>query len=366
MSAAVSGSFRKLKPSNRFFIQSDFPVKQHVKRNLITAIKFALSIAILAYLFNTARQDDQFDGFLTSQKHWGWIALGFLGCLGAHLISFFRWRVMVRALDLPFTMFDAVRIGFISSFFSLFAFGVLGGDTLRAFYVTRQIRDRAPEAICSVIADRVLGLLTMFSFASVAFLMLDTASIASEHPGKLATLNYACMIVLAFTAVGIAGVITVFLSPQIVKTNWYRRLYTLPRIGSIISRLTEVVLVYRSKPGAVMICVLMSVGVNLCFVVSIYSMAAGLTQSYPSLANHFLIEPISMVANAAPLPGGLGGMELAVKFLYEAFSYNTGVIVAFSFRFALLCISALGAVFWFMNRSKVADVIEKNVQNPVD
>jgi hypothetical protein len=111
----------------------------------------------------------------------------------------------------------------------------------------------------------------------------------------------------------------------------------------------------------------MSIGVNVCFVISIYSIARGLTQSYPSLSAHFLIEPISMVANAAPLPGGLGGMELALSFLYETFSCKTGVIVAFAFRFALLCISALGAVFWFMNRSKVAKVIEiapDSVSNP--
>ena len=36
-------------------------------------------------------------------------------------------------------------------------------------------------------------------------------------------------------------------------------------------------------------------------------------------------------------------MELALKFLYEAFSCETGVIVGFAFRFSLLCVSALGA-----------------------
>ncbi len=335
-------------------------LNDHVKRYLITAIKFALSIGILAYLFysSRAKAPEQFDGFLSRPKEWGWVGLAFAGCFGAHLFSFFRWRVLVRALDLPFTLFDAIRIGFISSFFSLFAFGVIGGDTLRAFYVTRQIRDRAPEAISSVVADRVIGLLTMFLFASIAFLMIDTTSIAIQHPGKLATLNYACKVVLGFTSVGIAGVITIFLAPQIIKTRLYRRLYSIPKIGVIIARLTEVIMAYRRKPGTIFVCLLMSIGVNLCFVISIYSMARGLTQSYPAFSDHFLIEPISMVANAAPLPGGLGGMELALQFLYETFSCQTGVIVAFAFRFALLCISAMGAIFWFMNRSKVAAAID--------
>jgi uncharacterized protein (TIRG00374 family) len=329
---------------------------------LITGVKFALSIGILVYLFYSARAEDPelFDGFMSREKRWGWVGLGFLSCFLAHMFSFFRWRVLVRALDLPFTLFDAIRIGFISTFFSLFAFGVIGGDTLRAFYVTRQVRDRAPEAICSVVADRVIGLMTMFSFASIAFLLIDTSAIASEHPGKFATLNFVCKVVLGATSAGFLGMITLFLAPQIVKTKLYQRLYAIPKTGPITERLTEVVMTYRSKPVAVLVCFLMSVGVNACFVISIYSMARGLTEVYPTVANHFMIEPISMVANAIPLPGGVGGMEFAMKLLYETFGFGTGVIVAFAFRFALLCISAAGAGFWFLNRSKVAEVMESS------
>ena len=161
-----------------------------------------MSIAILVYLFNTARKNDQFELLFTTEQQWGWIAIAFLACLGAHLIGFCRWRIMVRALDLPFTIVDAVRIGFIGLFFNLFAFGVIGGDTLRAFYVTRQIKDRAPEAISSVVADRLIGILTMFLIASIAFLFLDTTKFETEHPAKLATINYACQIVLGVTTIG--------------------------------------------------------------------------------------------------------------------------------------------------------------------
>jgi len=341
----------------------DQPVKdQSVKRYVITAIKFAVSIGILIYLFRSARASDPelFDGFMTREKNWSWIGIGFVSCFAAHMFSFFRWRVLVRALDLPFTLFDAVRIGFISAFFSLFAFGVIGGDTLRAFYVTRQVRDRAPEAICSVVADRVIGLMTMFSFASIAFLMIDMTGIAQENPAKFATLNFVCRVVQGVTAAGFAGAMTLFLAPQIVRTNWYQKLCKIPKTGPILQRLTAVALVYRSKPLAVLFCFLMSVGVNVCFVISIYSMARGMTEIYPTLADHFLIEPIAMVANAIPLPGGVGGMEFAMKLLYETFNHRGGVLVAFAFRFALLCVSAMGAAFWFMNRSKVADVIENS------
>lgn len=324
-----------------------------IKRNLITTIKFSVSIGILWYLFTTAQNDDQFEKFLSQPKYWGWVGIGFVSCILANLISFLRWRVMVRALGLPFTRFDAIRIGFIGSFFGLFAFGIIGSDTLRTFYVSRQVKNRMPEAICSVVADRIVGLITMFSFASVAFLMLDFENIASTHPGKLQTLNYACRIVLAVTLICLMGVFIVILAPQLAKNKTFKWLLRLPRIGNLFRKLSDVVLTYRSQPKAVLSALAMSLLVNFCFVISIYSLAIGLTNSAPTFPDHLLIEPISMVANAAPLPGGLGGMELALKFLYEAFSCETGVIVGFAFRFSLFCVSALGAIFWFLNRKKV-------------
>lgn len=326
-----------------------------IKRNLTTAIKFSLSIGILWYLFTTVERDDQFEKFLSQPKYWGWVGIGFLSCILANLISFLRWRVMVRAIGLPFTYFDAIRIGFIGSFFGLFAFGIIGSDTLRAFYVTRQNKDRRPEAICSVVADRIIGLITVFSFASLAFLSLDFENIATAHPGKLQTLNYACRIVFGVTVMCLAGVFSVILAPHLARTQSFELLPRLPWIGILFAKLFNVVIIYRGQPKSVLLAIAMSLGINLCFVISIYSLATGLTNSAPSLREHLLIEPISMFANAAPLPGGLGGMELALNFLYEAFSCETGVIVGFSFRFSLLCVSALGAIFWFLNWQRVND-----------
>jgi uncharacterized protein (TIRG00374 family) len=338
-------------------------LNEKTKSVVVTCIKFALSIAILAYLFNTASQDAQFDNFFSTPKKWGWIVAGFLACLAAHMIGFFRWQMMVRALGLPFSAIDAVRIGFIGLFFNLFAFGVIGGDTLRAFYVTQQMKDRIPEAISSVVADRVIGLLTMFTIASAAFLWFDVNNMQTENPNDLQLIKYVCQVVMVLTLVGYAGIAVLFCAPWLTKLGWYQKLMKLPKVGSIIERLTEVVSIYRSRPGAVIMAFLMSGGVNLCFAITIYSLAAGLTSNFPSFTDHFVIEPIAMVSNAVPLPGGIGGMELAMKFLYQAFSSPAGVIVAFAFRFSLLSVSAIGAIFWFTNKSKVENVMEAGAED---
>ncbi|MFK7767152.1 MAG: lysylphosphatidylglycerol synthase transmembrane domain-containing protein [Mariniblastus sp.] len=332
---------------------------KQIKSHALTALKFGASIAILWFLFNKPEQREQFEAFFSTPKRWGWIAFAFASCVAAHLIGFFRWRLMVRALDLPFSVLDAIRIGFIGLFFNLVAFGVLGGDTLRAFYVTRQMKDRAPEAISSVIADRVIGLLTMFLVASCAYLCFDTTSLESM-PDKLNMVNFVGRATLIVTAIGFGGVGVIFFTPKLASTHWYQKLLEQPKIGGIGKRLTSVVLMYRSKPRTIAMSFSMSVGVNLFFAITIFAMACGLTDSFPSFGNHFLIEPISMVSNAVPLPGGVGGMETAMTVLYEAFSCSTGLIVAIGFRISLFAVSAIGAVFWFLNRSKIAEAIQAN------
>jgi uncharacterized protein (TIRG00374 family) len=329
------------------------PLKQH----LITAAKFATSIAILTYLFNKASRDDQFTNVLNSEKNWTWIIIGLIACLMAHIIGFVRWRMMVRVINLPFSIFDAIRIGFIGIFFNLFAFGVIGGDTLRAFYVSREFPSRKSEAIASVVADRAIGLLSMFLVASIAYLLFDTSHLEITHAKKLAALQFVCTIVMVVTFVGLGLLVMMFVTPRLNKRVWFKRMSAIPAIGPILKKLISVISVYRNRPTAIVAAFAMSFALNACFAFSIYSIARGLFTTYPSLANHFVIEPIGMVSNAVPLPGGLGGMEFAVDFLYQAFGYENGVVVAFSFRFCLLLVSAIGAGAWFFNRSKVKRLI---------
>ena len=328
-------------------------MSETLKKRLIFGLKIALVVAILGYLFYDVSQNGQWNRLVTGPKHWGWVGLGWTACLAAHLLGFLRWQLMVRALGLPFGTIDSIRIGLIGLFFGLFAFGVVGGDTLRAYYVTRQVKNRTPEAITSVLADRLIGILTMFTIATVAFLLFDSSKLDAEHATEVNALNVVGWLVVCCTGVGIAGLIFLFFTPRLAGTELYYRVVALPKVGGLIAKVTEVVKLYRARLVSIAQAFLLSVGVNLCFAISIYSLAVGLTESYPSFTNHFVIEPIAMVSNAIPVPGGIGTMEMAMKYLYMAFGSDNGVIIGFAFRFALLSVSAIGAILWFWNRDQM-------------
>ncbi len=202
----------------------------------------------------------------------------------------------------------------------------------------------------------------MFSVAAIAFMVFDFSTINSLNPTKLAAVKFAARIATVVSIVGFAGLFTLLLMPKITQTPIYRQLIHVPRIGEVVARLADVFLGYAKRPDAILIAIVLSLGVNVCFAITIFAIASGIAGAHPTFSEHFLIEPIAMVANAVPLPGGLGGMEFALDFLYQSFSQaaeptENGVVVAFAFRFALLLVSACGAIAWFANRRQLAEIV---------
>src|SRR5258708_2085505 len=57
--------------------------------------------------------------------------LGFGIAVSAALLTFIRWYFLVRALRLPFSVWDAIRLGFLGIVFNLVVPGAVGGDVVK-------------------------------------------------------------------------------------------------------------------------------------------------------------------------------------------------------------------------------------------
>jgi uncharacterized protein (TIRG00374 family) len=324
-----------------------------LKNFLLTIIKFAISAALIFYLFRNATLSDDFGMLFNSEKRWGWLAAAFIACTAGFVLGFVRWHSLVRALGLPFKLIDAIRLGFIGLFFCVFTIGVAGGDAMRAVYVCRQAPGRKTEVVASVVFDRLIGLLTMVGIAAIAFGRLNVGGLSTTTANEM-TLFYAGRFTMLLSIAGFAGFAVLLAIPEFQKFGWSRkfllRLFAVPWIGGFVRKMTDVVAVYRTHLMTIVTSFFLSVGVNVCFAVTIFAIAIGLGADCPDLGTHFLIEPIAMVANSLPLPGGIGGMEAAVAFLYKVLADGNGVIVAFTFRFFMLIVSAIGGAVWLLNK----------------
>lgn len=324
-----------------------------MNKRLITFLKFAVSAAILAYLVMKAQEGDAFGKLANQPKRWEFLAMGGAFCLAAVIVTFVRWMLLVRAVGLPFTLQDALRLGFLGYLFNFVSLGSVGGDLFKVVFLAREHRERKADATASVVLDRIIGLYGLFLVASVA--VLTGGWLNAPDPG----IRQTCRVALYGAGAGTVGLAALFL-PGFGAGPVSRRAAQLKFIGPIVQKLLGVARAYREQFGILVVASLMSMGVHTLTTIGIYCYALGLPGASPTFADHFIIVPIAILAGALPLPlGALGAFEGVVDLLYVKMSSVPGVtagqglIVALVYRLGTVAIAMLGVVYYVTRRREV-------------
>ena len=324
------------------------PNKKSSRKIWIVIAKWVVSIAIISMLV-LSRKDEMLE-FFDSEKRYHWWVVGLFTMTAAFAISYVRWHRLANAIDLKLTVAEAVKLGFIGSFFNVVAFGVVGGDSLRAFYAVRHSPGRAPEAILSVFIDRVIGLIVMFGFAAVAFLL---NGIPGEPSADKTAIEYACTFAGCASIAGLIALLVMLYFPGLKRTRMFQSLIGLPKIGGALESVMDAAALYSKKKQVVPLAMLYSLCTNLLFGITIYLVALAIAPEVPKIGDHFVIAPIAMVANSVPLPGGIGGMEAALAYLYTCFGNSGGILVALGYRLCILFVSLIGWIVWLTLKQTV-------------
>lgn len=324
-----------------------------LKKLVVNLLKFGISFGILGYLIYDAVSDDAFAQMMDRPKNWGCFAAAWALCMTATCLTFVRWYYLVRALDLPFRMADAFRLGFLGYMFNFVSLGSVGGDLFKAVFIAREQPGKRAEAVATVVIDRIIGLYVLFLVASVAALVTGIISTQEE------SVRFLVQLTLVLTVVG-ALFIVALVMPGFTNGRVSTWLSELPRVGPLFGRLLEAIRMYRTRPGVLILTCVLSVFVHVLNTFGIYLIARGLPDPVPSLGAHFIIVSLGMLAGAIPLlPAGLGAFEGAMELLYQAVPggvvvpKDEGLIVAFGYRAITISIAIVGAVFYFRGRRDV-------------
>ena len=311
-------------------------------------LKYAASIGILVFLIYKYR--DQFATFVQSPIHYGWFALALFTMLAAFLASHIRWQQLASAIGLKLTVLEAMQLGFIGSFFNIVTIGVVGGDSLRAFYVARHSPDKGPSAFLSVFLDRVIGLIVMCGFAATAYTIVG---IPGEETSQKKAIELGCTFAGFASAAGCIALLVMLFVPNLKywkAVSWALRVN---KIGPLFERVMDAAALYNRRKLTIIKAMLLSVVTNCMFSITLFSVASSITLAPPSQMDHFVIAPIAMVANAIPLPGGIGGMEAALAYLYPRFEGEGGFVVALGFRLCILSVSLIGWFLWLSTSNEI-------------
>src|SRR5208282_5147522 len=98
--------------------------------------------------------------------------------VAGQVMSAWRWSLLGAILKIPAPFIDYLSYAFIGMFTNVFVPGLVGGDALRALYLGRR-HQRLAEAIASVAADRIVGLIGLFWLAASAAAALSAMTVSA-------------------------------------------------------------------------------------------------------------------------------------------------------------------------------------------
>jgi glycosyltransferase 2 family protein len=262
--------------------------------------------------------------------------------------TFVRWFILVRVIEPRFTLRSAMLLGFIGNVFNLVIPGAVGGDLIKAAYLVR-MHIKKTQAVASMVIDRIVGLLGLFILATIAGLF--------AWPD--ATRDVRTLIILAWMATA-AGVLVLTVIFSQVITRFFPGLanphpHSHSRLGLIAAELHSMSSTYRRRLDVVLLCELMSVASHslnvLAFFVVGKMLFAGMTTT---LAQHFLMGPLTLFTMAVPLPfGALGLTEGVSDQLFKLVGHPSGALAMMAFRVLMYGSAFIGIIVYLVKLKEV-------------
>jgi glycosyltransferase 2 family protein len=269
-------------------------------------------------------------------------------------LTLVRWCYLVRAAGLPFSLKDALRLGFLGYLFNLAPLGIVGGDLLKAGMLAWEHPGNKGKAVASVVVDRVIGLYVLFVVASVAILASGFWALPVPGVGWISVMTFLIAVVGGAALVALVATASPHLG---------RRRRRVTRLGLHLENSIEALHLYRSRPAVLLGAIAATVLVHTLSAAALYCIYSGLRYQGISLGQHFVIVPLSAATGLVPL--SIGPFEIALEAFYRAVpaaaglaaEKGQGLIVALGYRIITLMIAAVGAGYYLSSRREVASVI---------
>ncbi len=223
--------------------------------------------------------------------------LSLLIILASAQLNVLRWYLLLRIQGCPLGFGRVWQISYISYFFSTFLPGAIGGDALRAYYVSREGHDTRAHAFLTIVFDRILGLLGLL-ILGILFAAFDLPKILAQP--LLASLFYVCLGVL------VVLMATIPLAATLHRAGLFQAFGTSQPLQRLIALVMEAIENYRGFPLRTGLCLGLSVITHAMVAAGMVVIALSFNLPALSPTDLGLASTLAVLANHIPLtPGGL-------------------------------------------------------------
>ncbi len=321
-------------------------MSQNVKEWALRLGKFILAFGLVFWLISRGLLDLSLLGQLLQ----GEIVLVLLGLAGLNLIlANWRWTLLLRARGFSLGFLKTFPLYLIGLFFNYALPGAIGGDVVKAYYLTKDHPRRKIEAVTTVAMDRILGLYAMVLLALVAILV-DGALVFGD--GKM---QWVALLALSL----FLGMTLFFI---LAFSRWLRdRPFVQVQVkrwpgGSTLLGLYESIHAYREHGPVLLGTLGLSLLSQTVAVLFMWFVGQSLGYTEVSWITYLFAVPTGFMLSALPIsPAGVGVGQVAFLFLFNLHMgapTDLGPAVITAFQIALFVWGLVGAGFYLMRKQK--------------
>jgi len=253
-----------------------------------------------------------------------------------------RWRLLLRAIDVPQRLAYLIKLQFIGVFFNQFIPTSLGGDGIRVLYLYRE-GVAWEKGIGSVLVERVVGMLMLIVLGLIS-------GVSGYHIYRDSRILW---VLVAFGVALVAGIL-VLLSERVARRflSLLGRL-KLSRLRSVFERFSLGMRAYRAHPWTLLAVTALSLAFQFVVIWLFYFFSRALGMAVP-FSYFLLFVPILIAVSQVPIsPSGLGVRELASVLLFtqEGIAAEASQAVALGMCYWALHfgVGVLGGLFFMLS-----------------
>jgi uncharacterized protein (TIRG00374 family) len=300
-----------------------------------------LSVSVLLIFFIVVKVDFQKVLALVPGIKLRYVLLSLLWLLLDRLVMSYRWAILLKAKDIKISLFDIVKIYFVSSFWSTFLPSSVAPDIIKV-YVASKHNSNTPDVMSSVVVDRIIGLFSLSLVALTSLLIL----MYYPHVQSVEGYRGALWVILAVL------LLTLFLPffdrVPVERAKGILTLFRLNFLWNFLVRFYDSMVGYKAKRASLLkaFSVALVNHVLAIFMIYVLSLSLGVGVSVLHL---FILVPLINFLIMVPISvGGLGIQEGAyVYFLSQlGMSVQEALTVAIVFRVLMVVVSLPGGVVY--------------------
>ncbi|MFH1391984.1 MAG: lysylphosphatidylglycerol synthase transmembrane domain-containing protein [Candidatus Diapherotrites archaeon] len=272
------------------------------------------------------------------------------------ILKAFKWKLILKSQNTEISLLNSLKYFLIGFFFSSFTPGRIG-DVTRATYLSQS--SSLALAVSSVVLDRVVDIVLLVIFASLALLAF------------FFTYN---LIVLPFEILILIGVL-IFAVIFLLFKEKYLRIILRPAFNLIIPEnfkkkikigfsdfFSSIKLIFQNK-SEFLLAVITGIVIWIISIIFSYSLALSINLNIP-FEFMFLLYPIITLADILPISvSGLGTRDAMIIFLFSFIYFTPEQAVSFSillFLVGYVFIALIGYLLFLSEPIELKKMLQEN------